>query len=72
MDRPVLAIGGSNGITPTPASFADYLGSIATPEADKEVVIIPGYAHVDVGVATGNAAVPVIVDWVNRLLFKAF
>ncbi len=68
MDLPVLAIGGSNGLTPTPDSFADYLGSIATAPADREVVIIPGYAHLDVITATNNAAVPVIADWVNRLV----
>ncbi len=70
VDVPVLAIGGSNGLTPTPDSFADYLGSIATPAEDKEVVILDGYAHLDVGTATGNATVPVVADWVNRLLAR--
>jgi pimeloyl-ACP methyl ester carboxylesterase len=68
VDVPVLAIGGSNGLTPTPSSFASYLDSIATPEARREVVIIPGYAHLDVITASDNAAVPVIADWVNRLV----
>ncbi|HTF35496.1 MAG TPA: hypothetical protein VK714_17555 [Myxococcota bacterium] len=65
---PVLCIGGSDGLAPTEASFADYLGSIATPAADKEIFIAEGYAHLDVLTAKNNVAVPHIVAWVNRLL----
>jgi pimeloyl-ACP methyl ester carboxylesterase len=68
MDKPVLCIGGSNGLAPTEASFAGYLGSIATPAADKEIHIVEGYAHLDPLTAEDNEAVPVIADWVNRLL----
>lgn len=68
MDKPVLCIGGSNGLAPTEASFAGYLGSIATPAADREIHIVEGYAHLDPLTAEDNDAVPVIADWVNRLL----
>jgi pimeloyl-ACP methyl ester carboxylesterase len=65
---PVLAIGGSNGLAPEPKSFANYLASIATPAADKHVVILEGYAHLDVISAKNNGAVPPVVDFVNELL----
>jgi len=68
MDKPVLCIGGSNGLAPTEASFQGYLSSIATPAADKEIFIAEGYAHLDPLTAANNEAVPVITDWVNRLL----
>ncbi len=69
MDRPVLAIGGSNGLTPTEADFASYLGSIATPEADKRVFIIEGYAHLDpLTAAEGNETVPLMRDFATELL----
>ncbi len=68
MDKPVLAIGGSNGLAPTEASYQSYLSSIATPTADKEIFIAEGYAHLDPLTAENNVAVPVIADWVNRLL----
>lgn len=68
MDVPVIAIGGSNGLTPEAKDFDGYLGSIATPEADKEVHILGGYAHLDPLTAADNEAVPLIEDFVNRLL----
>ena len=68
VDMPILAIGGSNGLTPESKSFDSYLSSIATPLVDQEVVILEGYAHVDVTIAADNAGRPYIVDWVNRLL----
>jgi pimeloyl-ACP methyl ester carboxylesterase len=68
VDVPVLAIGGSNGLAPEPKSFDRYLDSIATPEADQEVVILEGYAHLDVTIARDNAGVPYVTDWINRLL----
>jgi hypothetical protein len=67
VDVPVLCIGGSNGLAPTEASFADYLGSIATPATQQRIEILEGYAHVDVLTAAENEAVPVLVDWVSRL-----
>lgn len=67
MDVPVIAIGGSNGLTPEPKSFAGYLGSIATPAAWKEVHILEGYAHLDPITAADNEAVPLIEDFVNRV-----
>ena len=54
---PVLAIGGSNGLAPEPKSFQRYLDSIATPAADKRVLILEGYAHLDVISARNNGAV---------------
>jgi hypothetical protein len=68
MDKPVLCVGGSNGLAPTEASFQGYLSSIATPSADKEIYIAEGYAHLDPLTAKDNLAVPVIADWVSRLL----
>jgi hypothetical protein len=68
MDKPVLAIGGSNGLAPSEASYQGYLSSIATPSADQEIFIAEGYAHLDPLTAEDNVAVPVIADWVNRLL----
>lgn len=68
MDKPVLCIGGSNGLAPTEASFRGYLSSIATPAADQEIFIAEGYAHLDALTAAHNEAVPVIADWVSRLL----
>jgi len=67
---PVLGIGGSNGLAPLESSFATYLGSIATPAADKEVLIVEGYAHLDVLTARNNAALPTLVDWINRQMVK--
>ncbi len=66
VDVPVLGIGGSNGLATTEASFANYLGSIAS--TDQEVVIVEGYAHLDVLTAEENESVPPIIDWMNRLL----
>ena len=68
MDAPVLCIGGSNGLAPEAKSFDRYLDSVATPEADQEVHILEGYAHLDLLTARKNDAVPLIEDWVNRLL----
>lgn len=67
---PVLCLGGSNGLTPLESSFASYLGSIATPAADQEIAILEGYAHLDPLTARNNAAVPVLVDWINRQLVR--
>jgi hypothetical protein len=67
VDVPVLAIGGSNGLTPEAKSFATYLDSIATRPRDREIVILEGYAHVDVVTAFHNEAVPVIAEWIERL-----
>jgi len=66
VDVPVLGIGGSNGLTPTESSFADYFGSIAS--ADTRAVIVEGYAHLDVLSAADNEAVPPILDWIQVLL----
>ena len=68
VDVPVLAIGGSNGLTPEAKSFDGYFGSIATAAADKRAVILEGHAHLDPINATNNPAVPVIVDFVTELL----
>jgi hypothetical protein len=68
VDVPVLAIGGSNGLTPEAKSFQRYFDSIATPEADRRVLILTGYAHLDVINARSNLAVPAIVDFVNEVL----
>jgi pimeloyl-ACP methyl ester carboxylesterase len=67
VDVPVLAIGGSNGLTPEASSFAGYLGSIATPEEDREVHILEGYAHLDVLTAQDNEAVPLVADFIRRV-----
>lgn len=66
MDVPVIAIGGSNGLTPELKSFDRYFGSIITPIEDREAIVIEGYAHLDVINARDNDAVPPIVDWVSR------
>ena len=68
VDVPVIAIGGSNGLTPEPRSFAGYLASIATPPEQTEVHVLEGYAHLDVVSAEENEAVPLIADFVRRLL----
>lgn len=67
---PVLCIGGSNGLAPLESSFATYLGSIATPAADKEIVLVEGYAHLDLLTARNNATVPPMVDWINRMMVR--
>src|SRR5262245_27298490 len=67
VDVPVIAIGGSNGLTPESRSYAGYLGSIATPADWKEVHILEGYAHLDVVSATHNEAVPWIVAFSRRI-----
>ena len=67
---PVLGIGGSNGLAPLESSFATYLGSIATSASDKEVLIVEGYAHIDVLTARNNAALPTLIDWINRQMVK--
>jgi hypothetical protein len=68
VDVPVLAIGGSNGLTPEAKSFQRYFDSIATPPADKRSLILTGYAHLDVISARDNGAVPEVVEFVNELL----
>jgi hypothetical protein len=68
VDVPILAIGGSNGLAPTEDSFADYLGSVATPPEDRQVVIVEGYSHLDVVSASDNEAVPAIAEWVGELV----
>jgi pimeloyl-ACP methyl ester carboxylesterase len=68
MNRPVLAIGGSNGLTQVPASWNSYFNSIATPAADKETAIIEGYAHLDLLTAKHNDAVPIIERWIAKLI----
>lgn len=68
VDVPMIAIGGSNGLTPEPKSFAGYLGSIATPPERQEIHILEGYAHLDVVSAEDNEAVPLIADFIRRLL----
>jgi pimeloyl-ACP methyl ester carboxylesterase len=70
VDVPVLCIGGSNGLAPLESSFAAYLGSIATPSPDQEIALLEGYAHLDVLTARDNATVPVMTDWINRLLVR--
>lgn len=67
VDVPVIAIGGSNGLTPEPRSFASYLGSIATPEEWQEVHVVEGYAHLDVISAERNEAVPLVADFIERV-----
>ena len=67
VEIPVLAIGGSNGLAPTEASFASYLGSIATPPERKHVVILEGYSHVDVVSAAQNEAVPAVSGFLRGL-----
>jgi len=68
MDRPVLAVGGSNGLTPLESDWDSYFGSIATPASQREIVILEGYAHLDPLTATENETVPVVQDWLVRLL----
>lgn len=68
MDRPVLAIGGTNGLTPLASAWNSYFGSIATPAADKEIALVEGYAHLDLLTATDNATVPIVKNWVVKLL----
>jgi pimeloyl-ACP methyl ester carboxylesterase len=70
VDVPILCIGGSNGLAPLESSFATYLGSIATPPADQQIALLEGYAHLDLLTARKNAAVPVMTDWINRLLVR--
>lgn len=65
---PVLAIGGSNGLAPEPKSFDRYLSSIGTIDADKRIVILEGYAHVDPTIAAKNEAVGPILDLALRIL----
>lgn len=67
VDVPVLCIGGSNGLAPSEASFADYLGSIATPAARQRIEILEGYAHLDVITAAENEAVPILAGWIATL-----
>jgi hypothetical protein len=64
---PVLAIGGSNGLTPEAKSFESYLGSIATPPERQEVHILEGYAHLDVLTADQSEAVPLLADFIRRM-----
>ena len=65
---PMLAIGGSNGLAPEPKSFQRYLASIATPPADEHIVILTGFAHLDVISARNNPAVPAVADSVNEIV----
>jgi len=71
VDIPVLAIGGTNGLTPEAKSFDNYLGSIATPLDQQFVVLLEGYAHLDPISARDNEAVPSIVDFISHALQQA-
>jgi pimeloyl-ACP methyl ester carboxylesterase len=67
VDVPVLGIGGGNGLTPTTASYGTYFDSIATLPGDKRAFVLPGYAHLDPLTAKTNEAVPLIVEFIDRL-----
>ena len=68
VDVPVLAIGGTNGLTPQVESFDRYFASIATPPGDKQALVVEGYAHLDVINARDNDAVPPVIEWVSEVL----
>ena len=67
MSKPVLGIGGGNGLTPTVNSYNVYFGSIATAAGNKKAFILPGYAHVDPLIAHTNEAVPLIVSFLQQI-----
>lgn len=70
VDLPVLAIGGSNGLTPEPKSFSRYLDSIATPDEDQRIVILEGWAHLDPVIAEDPSAADAIADFVEELVAR--
>ena len=60
---PVIAIGGSNGLTPGAEVLRPLPRLDGDPGGRQEVHIIEGYAHLDVLTARKNEAVPLIEDW---------
>jgi hypothetical protein len=67
MNKPVLGIGGGNGLTPTVTAYNTYFNSIATAAGNKKAFILPGYAHVDPLIAHTNEAVPLIVNFLQQI-----
>ena len=65
---PILIIGAENGIVRSAHMAQFYRSHISTPPDHVSVTILDGYSHLDVEVATPNPAVPLIQDWLRRIL----
>ena len=65
---PILAIGAGHGIIRSAGMTGFYRDHIATPPGSVTVKIFSDYFHLDVEDADPNPAVPLIVDWLKRVL----
>lgn len=67
INRPFLAIGGSNGLAPTESAFDSYFDFMRICEEAVQREIIEGYAHLDVVLARDNETIPLVSDWIDTL-----
>jgi len=65
---PILIIGAGRGLIRSPGAAAYYLSHISTPRTEVSVHIMKGYYHLDIVTATPNPAVPLILEWLNRVV----
>ena len=65
---PVFIIGAGRGFIRSPQATEFYLSHIATSPSKVAVRILDGYAHLDIGLAAPNPAVPLILDWLRALI----
>ena len=65
---PILAIGAGHGIIRSAGMTDFYLQHIATPPGNEMVKIFSDYSHLDIEDAEPNPAVPLIVDWLKRMV----
>ncbi len=65
---PILIIGAAHGMVRSAHMAEFYRSHISTPPDQVSVTILDGYSHLDVEVATPNPAVPLILDWLRRIL----
>ncbi len=65
---PIFIIGAGRGFIRSPQATEFYLSHISTPPSKVAVRILDGYAHLDLGLAVPNLAVPLIRDWLKTLV----
>lgn len=68
---PIFIIGAGRGFIRSSQATEFYLSHIATAPSKVAVKILDGYAHLDIGLAVPNPAVPLILDWLTALIHQA-
>jgi hypothetical protein len=65
---PIFIIGAGRGVIRSPQATEFYLSHISTAPSKVAVRILDGYAHLDIGLAVPNPAVPLVLDWLKALI----